>query len=336
MFRVMGLDKAKYFCYSVSMFRNDHTILVEMKFGSHLYGLNSPTSDLDYKGVFLPTLEEMMLGKIPKSLNFNTKQDSTEKNSASDVDRELYSLQYFFELAKKGETVALDMLHAPPSAWITASTEWQYLHANRHLFYTKTLSSFVGYARTQAAKYGIKGSRLADARQVLEVLQKFPKNKVGDILDRLPVLEHCGPETEDGRSFYKVCGKKLTLTATAGHYAPMVENFIKEFGERARQAETNQGVDWKAISHAFRAGYQVRAILTEGDFTYPLKETEFLKQVKTGALHFRDVSPILETLMDELEVLSSKSTLPEKVNEEEINRVFFKCASYIIRELKNE
>jgi predicted nucleotidyltransferase len=29
-----------------------------MKFGSHLYGLNTPTSDVDYKGIFMPTLEQ--------------------------------------------------------------------------------------------------------------------------------------------------------------------------------------------------------------------------------------------------------------------------------------
>lgn len=287
-----------------------------MKFGSHLYGLNSPTSDMDFKGVFAPSMRDMFLGKVPKSLSFNTKQNSNEKNTAEDVDKELYSLQYFFELAKKGETVALDMLHAPKSAWLTAANEWELLHSKRHMFHTRTLSSFVGYARTQAAKYGIKGSRLADARVVLDVLKTFPKKKVGEVLWAFPTTEHCGQQEAEGRAFYGVCGKKLTLTATTDHYVPMLENFIREFGERAKQAETNQGVDWKAISHAFRAGFQVKAILTEGDFTYPLKETEFLKAVKSGSLHFKEVSPVLENLMDELEGLSAKSTLPEKVDTE--------------------
>lgn len=293
---------------------NERHILVEMKFGSHLYGLNSPTSDMDFKGVFMPSKRDMFLGRVSKSVSFNTKSNQNEKNSASDVDKELYSLQYFFELAKKGETVALDMLHAPESAWLKHTWEWAYLHSRRQMFHTKTLSSFVGYARTQAAKYGIKGSRLADAKRVLESLREHPKKKIHDVLYILPVGEHCAP-SEDSK-FYEVCGKKLTLTATTDHYVSMMENFIREFGERAKQAETNHGVDWKAISHAFRAAFQVRDLLTEGDFTYPLKETDFLKQVKSGSLHFKDVSPMLETLMDELEVLSAKSTLPEKVDDD--------------------
>jgi hypothetical protein len=292
-----------------------HKVLVEMVFGSHLYGTATEKSDKDFKGVFLPSMNEMLLGRVPKTVSFNTKTDSEQKNTSADVDRELYSLQYFFELAKKGETVALDMLHAPEEFWVTSSTEWRILHRHRSMFYTRNLSSFVGYARTQAAKYGVKGSRLADAKRVLEVLQKFPREKVGFLKDRLPSGEHCG-FPKGLYTFYEVCGKKLTMTATAGHYVPMLENFIHEFGERARQAETNQGVDWKAISHAFRAGFQVKSILTEGDFTYPLRECEFLRQVKQGELHFKSVSPMLEDLMAELDTLSAKSTLPEKVDAE--------------------
>lgn len=297
----------------------DHTILVEMIFGSHLYGTDSPTSDKDYKGVFLPSQRDMYLARIPKSLSFNTKSGSTTKNTTDDIDRELYSLQYFFELAKKGETVALDMLHAPHEFWIEYDPAWEIIHHNRSLFYTKTLSSFVGYARTQAAKYGIKGSRLAEAKKVLEVLHAFPKQKVLDILTFLPTGNHCGP-SENGMA-YEVCGKKMTLNAKTDTYVPMLENFVREFGERARQAETNQGIDWKAISHAFRAGYQVKAILTEGDFTYPLKESAFLRQVKSGELHFKNVSPMLEDLMEELTTLSEQSILPEKMNEERCDQL---------------
>lgn len=286
--------------------------VVEMVFGSHLYGLNTPSSDKDFKGVFLPSKEEILLASVPKSINLHTKKTTTAKNTSLDVDHEFYSIQYFFELAKKGETVALDMLHAPKSSWIEYTPQWEQIHNKRHIFYTKTLSSFVGYAKTQAAKYGIKGSRLSDAKLVLATLKEFPKTKIGDIKWGLPSGDHCGFNEDE--TYYVVCGKKMTLTATTTHYIPMLENFIKEFGERARQAETNQGIDWKAISHAFRAGYQVKSILTEGDFTYPLKEAEFLKQVKSGTLQFKEVSVILENLMDELEDLSKISTLPEKVD----------------------
>ena len=84
------------------------------------------------------------------------------------------------------------------------------------------------------------------------------------------------------------------------------------YGERAKLAEKNEGVDWKAISHAFRAGYQLRGIYKYGDFTYPLDENSFILDVKQGKLDFKDVSHKLEELMTGLEDLSDNSCLPEK------------------------
>ena len=42
---------------------------------------------------------------------------------------------------------------------------------NRQQFYTKNLKSFIDYARRQASKYGIKGSRINAALQILELLK---------------------------------------------------------------------------------------------------------------------------------------------------------------------
>lgn len=95
-------------------------IIVKMKFGAHLYGTATIKSDVDYKGVFLPAKEEVLLGKIPKCLNFSS-GDSESKNTSNDIDIEFYSLHYFIKLAREGQTVALDMLHAPDSAIIETS-----------------------------------------------------------------------------------------------------------------------------------------------------------------------------------------------------------------------
>jgi hypothetical protein len=300
--------------------------LVEMTFGSHLYGTAGPNSDTDFKGVYKPSRRELLLSRFPKSVNASTKKDSTVKNTAADTDKEFYSLHYFLDLACKGETVALDMLHAPRGAWLVASEEWYTLHNMRSLFYTKNLKSLVGYARKQAAKYGVKGSRLAEAKSVLDVLRTVDSCdsivKVSDLLTKLPVGEHTGLRTVDGAQFYDMCGKKFTLNAKAVHYIPMVEKFISEYGARAREAENNAGIDWKAVSHAFRAAFQVKAILTEGDFTYPLRETDYLRLVKGGTLNFlKDVTPTLDALMDEVETLSANSTLPDEVDRDKVDEL---------------
>lgn len=295
-------------------------VLVRMVFGSHLYGTATPDSDTDYKGVFFPSYEDIILGRIPKTLRISSGAQN-EKNTAEDVDEEHYSLHYFVDLACKGETVALDMLHAGDSAILNDSETWRQMVARRHMFYTKNLRALVGYARRQAAKYGIKGSRLDDARKVLEFLQRVeqenPDIRLEDVWDQFPKGEHIRleertyPETV---TVADVCGKKLQSTAKAKQYIETVERFVDAYGERARQAERNEGIDWKAVSHAFRAGYQVEGILVDGGFEYPLPQTDFIRQVKAGEVPYKEAGPMLTALIDRLEKLSEASSLPEKVN----------------------
>ena len=295
--------------------------VVKMIFGSHLYGTNTLNSDTDLKGVFMPTREQVILQRVPKSISQSRNKKEGEKNTADDVDFEMYSLNYFLHLALEGETVALDMLHAPLSALQESSGVWTDLVWNREKFYTKNLKSFVGYARRQAAKYGVKGSRLSEAKQVLEALQSFAciyrigdvMPRVGDFLEKLPKGEHISIEATEHDTLYNVCGKSLSSKARVDHYIPMLQNFVDTYGHRAREASENKGIDWKAVSHAFRAAYQVRHILKDGGYTYPLPETEMIRAVKSGALDwYTKVQPDLELLMDEVEKLSRESNLPEK------------------------
>jgi hypothetical protein len=54
------------------------------------------------------------------------------------------------------------------------------------------LRSFIDYARRQASKYGIKGSRINAALQVLEILKKEDSSKkMREVWDQLPRVEHC-------------------------------------------------------------------------------------------------------------------------------------------------
>ena len=117
--------------------------IVKMVFGSHLYGLNTPTSDEDFKGIFMPTKNDIFLGRIPKTIDQSTNK-TNQKNSKDDIDIEYYSLHYFIKLACMGETVALDMLHAPKNMIVESSEIWGEIVENRHKFYTKNLKSFIG------------------------------------------------------------------------------------------------------------------------------------------------------------------------------------------------
>lgn len=291
--------------------------VVNMAFGSHLYGLNTPLSDYDYKGIYLPTLNELLLGNYPKSYKVST-GNAHKKNAPGDVDTEVMSLPYFVKYAIEGQTFAIDMLHC--KAPLYTSPIWEDLAKNRTKFYSKNLQAFVGYVKRQAAKYGIKGSRLAEIKSVLDTMQGTLKTSaIIEYKAVLPIGEHTQWVTSENngvvQTFYEVCGRKYQSTLTIEKLGEALINMYDSYGDRAKLAESNDGVDWKAVSHALRAGYQARDIYKDGDFEYPLKETDFLLKVKTGQLDYKaEVAPVLEDLVSEVDALTISSLLPESID----------------------
>lgn len=291
-------------------------VIVYMPFGSHLYGTNTPQSDMDYRGVMLPDAEAVLCCRAPRTKNSSTKSGNEVRNGPDDIDTEVYSLHYFLDLAYAGETVALDMLHARKEQTTCWSPIWDELHQNRHRFYTKNLKSLVSYARKQAAKYGVKGSRIAALREALACLKAFPENRrLEDVWGRLVENEHCTKGHNGHDAIWNVCGKQLVGRAYVGHYVSLLEDTIARYGQRAMEAESNKGIDWKAVMHAFRAAYQVRSIFQQGDFQYPLAETDLLRAIRAGTLDWKTVvGPKLDALLSKVDELSRQSTLPEQAD----------------------
>ena len=90
-----------------------------------------------------------------------------------------------------------------------------------------------------------------------------------------------------------------------------------EYGARARQAETNEGIDWKALSHAYRGGIQLLEIYQTGDLKYPLGQASFVKQIKAGEINFKSFQECLEDLISDVDkacVQAGKNGMPAKVD----------------------
>lgn len=288
--------------------------VVTMKFGSHLYGTQTPTSDLDYKGIFIPSAVDLLMQNDVRHYSKNT-NNTGQANTQDDIDREFFSLKYFLEMAAQGQTVALDMLHAPSSVLVGESTAvWNFIQRNRSDFYTTDMSSYLDYVRRQASKYGVKGSRLAALKSVHEVVNAVRRTSIGtgtqlkvaDIKHLLPVNEFCvflvDEHQKSGcQEFYEVLGRKFQMTIKVEMMFKTLDALWAEYGERARKAAANEGIDWKAVSHALRAGYQLMEIYDTGDLVLPLQKADRIKAVKTGALPFNEVKDELEDLVSTIE-----------------------------------
>lgn len=316
--------------------------------GSHLYGVNTENSDMDYKGIFMPDLKELLLFRSPKQHRFST-ADRHTKNTNDDVDEVYFALPEFINLAIKGEMIAIDMLHSDSfeHCLLATSHVWNDLVANRHRFYTKNMVAFLGYVKKQSHKYGVKGSRLAALEEVHRIMggvdelnytnirTRTPWNGSGNYLEPstspkklkecmglLPVNEYCYFVTEDTgqqgeQTFYEVLGRKYQLTIKVEEFKTNIERLYNSYGERARQAKENEGIDWKALSHAIRACYQLKSIYENGTVELPLppRQREIVLDTKLGKLDFTSqVQPLLEGLVAEVELLAARSDYPQEVD----------------------
>lgn len=291
-------------------------ILFKGIFGSRLYETHSEDSDEDFKGLFLPTVKECILGGYSRNINIKTNLKKDVKNSAEDSDTELYALQEFIKLALQGQTVAVDMLSTPKDKTLITSPEWEILVNNRRRFYTKKMNAFLGYSRAIGLKYQNRAEKLNAFKDAAEILSKFDKKlQLKEIWDSLPENEFYSKITDDqNRKFFEINGKKMQEFATIEFVLELINIQISDYGKRVKQAVENGNVDWKGLSHAFRVAYELKQIIKEGDLVFPLPETEFIKQVKYGQLNFVNdgLADKLQNLLDEVGDLCHGSSLPEK------------------------
>ena len=303
--------------------------------GSFLYGTNTPESDLDIKGIFIPSKILMYKGKVPNTIQ-NYKKEKGVKNTKDDIDIQLFSIQYFFKLAMEGQTVAIDMLNTNSENVLETSFEWDLLQGVRKIFYCKNMKAFIGYAKSQAIRYGLKGSRITSLRNCIRLLSEYPS-----ILN-LNFLWEVLPEDEEskyiesspnGTRQYQICGKILQENMNIGSAIGFLEKQLSKFGERSLKSENNEGIDWKSISHALRAAFELQELFTKGNITFPLKNAEVLLAVKLGLVPYKDVITGLELAIENVQELSENSIFPDNVDKEKCENILVKIIKSYFKEL---
>ena len=307
--------------------------IIKMQFGSHVYGTNIATSDTDYKSVYLPTRRQIILNQITPVINKTTKQDLTAKSTQDDIECETFAFCKFIKLLLDSQTVPVGMLFVPAKWYVSKPTkEWFNILSNRHKFLSSGVSAFVGYCRTQANKYGIKGSRVSASRNAVELftelmLQYGKDSKLKDCWDEIESFvfsnpQHCSIVTDVFRGtetqvrMLEVCNRKVQEFATLKEGFSVFNRVYQEYGTRARQAEKNENIDWKALMHACRVYTETVELLTTGHITYPRPDAAFLLKVRLGEFDYKTIAEYLEGGLVELEELVHKSILRKEPDKE--------------------
>ena len=102
--------------------------------GSHLYGLDSPTSDRDIRGISIPTKKEFY------DL-FRDKDHSTEVDRTKKVDTVIYDLRFYLKLLSKGDIGTTEILFAPEANILQSSWMIKPLLNEKQLFLNRKFIS---------------------------------------------------------------------------------------------------------------------------------------------------------------------------------------------------
>lgn len=108
--------------------------------GSHSYGTSIPTSDTDYKGVYMQNPDDLL------SFGYKEQVDIGK-------DECYYEVRRFLQLLQTANPTVLELLYSPQDCIEITSPQFELIVANRSKFLTqKCLLSFGGYAIAQIKK----------------------------------------------------------------------------------------------------------------------------------------------------------------------------------------
>lgn len=331
---------------TIQNLKSQNLILFEVISGSKSFGLNTPTSDTDIKGVYyLPKEQFYGLDYIP--------QISNETN-----DEVYYEIGRFVELLLKNNPNILEILASPEDCILYKHPIMEHLQLED--FLSKLCKdSFAGYAMTQIKKArGLKKKIVnpmeKQKKSLLDfcyVLQGYDTVSASDWLTKKDfVQEHCGLiNMPNSKGMFAVFYDEF---ATLG-YRGIVKNensnevslssipkgekevaylfcnqdgyskYCKEYAEYWEWIEkrnddrfnTNQkhgkNYDSKNMMHTIRLLQTAEQILSKGTLNIRVSNREELLSIKAGEMEYDDLLQKAEDLILSIEQLYQTSVLPD-------------------------
>jgi len=296
--------------------------ILEFRIGSFLYGTNTPTSDEDYSGVFMPD-ENMVFGfdRTEQVDLSSVSKLENGKNDADAVDKVLYEFRKFVKLSLENNPNVLEMLFINSDNLLFANRYGHELLENAHLFPHKGLKErFLGYAFSQKHKMVIR----TDSFHSLSNAQEFLNDFIKTDYERKMLLAELLPKK---LPFFTEKGNHIQLGDLSLMKSFQLRKVKKIVDERLEKATNRTGLmdkygyDVKFGSHLVRLMLEGIELLKTGRLTFPLKDRELLTDIKLGKYKMFEILQMSEELEKEVESLAEKSSLPSRPRYAEVQEL---------------
>lgn len=301
--------------------------IFEIVHGSHAYGYFTPESDIDIRGVFLPSPKEILLGTHKKTLNKNIVLPDGKTG-----DCEHFSLDRYIKLLAEGQTSPVELLFLGEKDLDKAHPVWKYIVDNRYKFISKNFSAFVGFCRAQTSRYSLKGNRIEALKRAIELLEKLARDKgekslLGDSSNE--IREFVDTYPKDGtvaiitlidnfhipHEHLDIISKKAPFHTSILHALNIYKDTLARYGKRAEKAYELGNADYKSLLHALRVADEAVELFDTGRLTFPRPNAQRLLEIKLGKIPMEEILNEVDELINILDTRSKSSELlNEKVD----------------------
>jgi len=328
--------------------------------GSHLYGTSTPESDVDERGIFIPT-EEYFYGFLNR----------VEQHQDKETDTVYYNMIKFLELALENNPNIIEFLFVPEDKWLLSTSDWETIIGGREYFLSKKARwTFSGYAHSQLKRirlhrewllnppkkkperkdFGLPNDRSLISKEQIGAFNELVAMYLRDIRDFHELREQL-ENMEETYSFKRMIDQTKTddpvYFAAIKSIVPVTDNFLevlqkekgylraKKYWDNYQQWKKNRnpkrailekkyGYDTKHASHLIRLMEEGRELLMEGNITFPCFSAELQLDIKNGRYSFDELLQSVSDYDEKFEKWYDESPLQYSPNKVEVDRICVK------------
>jgi hypothetical protein len=342
---------------TIEFIKNNGLLIFECVSGSRMYGLDTATSDMDIRGVFV----------LPKDMFYGLEYTGQVNNETNDI--VYYELKKFVELLSKNNPNILEMLNVPEHCVLYKHPIMEMI--KQEMFLSKLCErTFANYAFTQIKKaYGLEKKIVnpveEERKSVLDfcfvhlqkdatalkdflIVNNMLQSELG--LSAITHLRNCYNLYYSKTQQYAGIAKKenandVNLSSIPKEETPIGMLYFNKDGystyckrykdywdwvakrneERFKTTMSHgKNYDSKNMMHVFRLLYMAKEIAIEGKIHVHRNDRAFLLSIKEGKFEYDDLVKQAEALKEELPLLYKNSTLMDEPDMEKVDELLIK------------